>query len=245
MILPELAVCGLPLPLGGTSNHFRMEALRHAGGWDPFNVTEDADLGCRLVRLGYRTETLASRTYEEAVVKLAPWMKQRRRWLKGFLHTWLVHMRRPRRLLRDMGLSCFLTFQCMSLGIFGTALLHPFLAAAGFWYFLSGAARHDSVSASHAVVVGLAGALLLTGYGAGIACAQRGLRRLGHFGWWFTLASMPFYWALMMPAAWLALWDFAVRPHHWHKTPHGLSRLLRRTAQKPRQTRGINRASAP
>ncbi len=55
LILPALAAHNLPLPLGGTSNHFRTRNLRQIGGWDPYNVTEDADLGLRLARLGYRT----------------------------------------------------------------------------------------------------------------------------------------------------------------------------------------------
>jgi glycosyltransferase XagB len=95
MILPALAAHRLPLPLGGTSNHFRIDALRRAGAWDAYNVTEDADLGIRLARLGFDTDTITSCTYEEANVSLRNWMRQRTRWMKGFLATWLVHMREP------------------------------------------------------------------------------------------------------------------------------------------------------
>ena len=101
--LPGLAALGLPIPLGGSSNHFRTSVLRQLGGWDPYNVTEDADLGIRLCRFGYRTAVVASSTYEEAPAYIRPWLKQRTRWFKGWMQTWLVHMRRPRQLLRDLG----------------------------------------------------------------------------------------------------------------------------------------------
>ncbi len=99
-LLPALVTLRLPLPLGGTSNHFRRTALEHVGGWDPWNVTEDADLGIRLSRFGYETATVTLPTLEEAPVTLAPWMRQRTRWFKGWLQTWLVHMRHPFRLWR-------------------------------------------------------------------------------------------------------------------------------------------------
>jgi cellulose synthase/poly-beta-1,6-N-acetylglucosamine synthase-like glycosyltransferase len=98
-LLPGLAALHLPLPVGGSSNHFRTTALRQAGGWDPYNVTEDADLGICLHRLGYRSATLSSATYEEAPARFGAWLRQRTRWYKGWIQTWLVHMRRPRRLV--------------------------------------------------------------------------------------------------------------------------------------------------
>jgi glycosyltransferase XagB len=238
MILPQLAFCALPLPLGGTSNHFRIEALRGVGAWDPYNVTEDADLGCRLARHGYVTDVLGSRTYEEAPNRLGVWMRQRRRWMKGFLQTWLVHMRHPARLPGELGLSGFLAFQCLTLGVFASALVHPFLLGAASWYFLTGGALEAARHWPQAILMGLSGAVLLLGYGAGIACASRGLARLGYRGWRVTLLTLPLYWLMLTPAAWLALWDFIVRPHYWLKTEHGLSALLRRP-------RPINRVSAP
>ncbi|MFO1034043.1 MAG: glycosyltransferase [Hyphomicrobiales bacterium] len=228
MILPNLAGLGLPLPLGGTSNHFRTEVLRGVGAWDPFNVTEDADLGCRLARHGYLSDMLASRTYEEANTRWGNWMRQRRRWLKGFLQTWLVQMRSPGTLFRELGPAGFWTFQCMTLGVFSSALLHPFLLVAGVWYFWSGEAVREAMQWHLAAFSGLSGAVLLSGHITGMLCARAGLRRLGYRGWGITLATMPLYWMVMTPAAWLGLWDFIIRPHHWHKTEHGLSALLRR-----------------
>ncbi|MBI3702856.1 MAG: glycosyltransferase, partial [Rhizobiales bacterium] len=111
VFLPGLAALQLPLPLGGSSNHFHTATLREVGGWDPYNVTEDADLGMRLARFGYRSGVIDSTTYEEAPARFGPWLRQRTRWFKGWIQTWLVHMRQPRRLLRDLGLPGFLSFQ--------------------------------------------------------------------------------------------------------------------------------------
>lgn len=246
LMLPQMAGSGLPLPLGGTSNHFRTRALVEAGGWDPYNVTEDADLGYRLARLGHGTDTFSSRTYEEANTQLWNWMKQRRRWLKGFLHTWLVLMRHPLRLLRETGPSGFWVIQSMTLGVFASALLHPFLLAHALWFFLSGQAREQLLLPLHGLAIGLNGAILILGYAAALLCAARGLRRLGYRSWIATLVTMPVYWFLMTPAAWLALWDFLVKPHHWHKTEHGLSAMLRRPHERPECERAggrINRVS--
>lgn len=101
-ILPMLARLNLPLALGGSSNHFRIEAVRAAGGWDPHNVTEDIDLGFRLARDGWRGGVIAPPTWEEAPIKLGAWLTQRTRWVKGHLHTWLVLMRNPFRTAREM-----------------------------------------------------------------------------------------------------------------------------------------------
>ena len=99
VIKPGLASLGLPVPLGGTSNHFRTAALRRVGAWDAWNVTEDIDLGFRLARFGYKVETLWSTTYEEAPLTLGKWLPQRSRWLKGWMVTLGVHTRHPRHLV--------------------------------------------------------------------------------------------------------------------------------------------------
>lgn len=111
LMLPLIARLGLPMPLGGTSNHFRVAALRGLGGWDSFNVTEDADLGVRLARYGLRTATIASQTGEEAPVTMRPWLKQRTRWMKGWMQTLIVHNGDWRQLLKDLGWRGFLGFQ--------------------------------------------------------------------------------------------------------------------------------------
>jgi len=87
LLLPTVEKLGMPIPLGGTSTHFRMDALRDAGAWDPHNVTEDADLGIRLAQKGYRCAILDSTTYEEANCEMGNWLRQRSRWLKGYVQT--------------------------------------------------------------------------------------------------------------------------------------------------------------
>ena len=103
--LPGLASLGAPIPLGGTSNHFRRSALRALGGWDPYNVTEDCDLGIRMFRERYQIKVLESTTLEEANSDFVNWVKQRSRWYKGYLQTFLIHLRAPRQLKREIGLK--------------------------------------------------------------------------------------------------------------------------------------------
>ena len=129
VFLGGLAALDLPLPLGGSSNHFATAVLREVGGWDAWNVTEDADLGMRLARFGYRSGVIASTTYEEAPARLGPWLRQRTRWFKGWMQTWLVHMRAPVRLWRDLGAAGFWTFQLVVGGNVLSALVHPLFAA--------------------------------------------------------------------------------------------------------------------
>jgi cellulose synthase/poly-beta-1,6-N-acetylglucosamine synthase-like glycosyltransferase len=220
-LLPGLDLLKIPMPLGGTSNHFRIEALRAIHGWDPFNVTEDADLGIRLARLGFRVRTLDSTTYEEATNQLGNWLKQRTRWLKGYMQTWLVHMRDPRQLLRNAGLKGFFGFQLFVGGTVLSALLNPILwtiFALSFFVDLpllglSGTARS------------LAGSGLLLGnvlfaYLAMLGPFRRGWLELSPFG---LLA--PLYWLLISVAGYRAVWQLIHDPWRWEKTAHGLSKM--------------------
>ena len=123
--LPGLVMSDAPVPLGGTSNHFRRQVIEDVGGWDPFNVTEDADLGMRLHRLGFRTAILDSVTWEEANSDFINWIKQRSRWYKGYIQTWAVHLRHPLTLYRQLGLRAFLEFNLFVGGTPLLALLNP------------------------------------------------------------------------------------------------------------------------
>ena len=220
-LLPGLDLLKIPMPLGGTSNHFRIGALRAIHGWDPFNVTEDADLGIRLARLGFRVRTLDSTTYEEATNQLGNWLRQRTRWLKGYMQTWLVHMRDPRQLLRNAGLKGFLGFQLFVGGTVLSALLNPILwliFALSFFVDLpllglSGTARSF---ASLALLLGNA----LFAYLAMLGPFRRGWLELSPFG---LLA--PIYWLLISAAGYRALWQLVHDPWRWEKTPHGLSKM--------------------
>ena len=222
-VLRTLANHNLPLPLGGTSNHFRVDVLRSVGAWDPYNVTEDADLGLRLARLGYDTGVLDSLTYEEANTRLGNWMRQRARWLKGFLMTWLVHMREPALFMREVGPAGFWAAQVLTLGVFASVLLHPVCMAATVVLLVAYPALPQGSGLVFVMLSGVNLFVLVAGYAISIMLTRRALLRRGMHGWRGTLATMPFYWILMSLAAWLALWQFLTRPFHWNKTEHGLS----------------------
>ncbi len=216
-LLPGLERLNVPMPLGGTSNHFRTSALRAIHAWDPYNVTEDADLGIRLARVGLRVRILDSTTYEEATSRLSPWLRQRSRWLKGYMQTWLVHMRSPAQLLRHAGLRGFIGFQLFVGGTFLAALLNPVLWGVFLYGQLLGTPAAAETTA-HISILSLAIGNGLFAYLAVLSPARRG---------WFELApygmTAPVYWLLVSCAGMRALFQLCTRPWHWDKTPHGLS----------------------
>ncbi len=221
-LLPGLDRLRIPMPLGGTSNHFRTDALRRIAGWDPFNVTEDADLGIRLARLGLRVATLDSTTFEEAPVGLGNWLRQRSRWMKGYMQTWLVHMRHPIRLIAHAGPAGFAGFQLFVGGTFLTALLNPVLWAVCLWSAafggVSGLSFLDAPFA-HVSVLGLFAGNAFFTYLAMLGPYRRGWLELTPFGF-----AAPLYWLLISLAAYRGLWQLVVAPWHWDKTRHGCSR---------------------
>ena len=225
VLLPGLAALHLPFPLGGSSNHFRTAVLRQSGGWDPYNVTEDADLGVRLHRLGYRAAVLPSTTYEEAPVRLIPWLKQRTRWYKGWMQTWLVHMRQPLRLVRELSPAGVVAFQLfLACNVFA-ALIHPLFMAA-LCYYLVAQPPLEAISAmGHEATVFFV--TLLAGYASTVALDLVGLqrRRLLAHGW--VLLLTPLYWFLLSLAAWRALFQLLFAPQLWEKTDHGLAKSSR------------------
>lgn len=211
-ILPLLARLGLPLPLGGSSNHFRTEILRAAGGWDPFNVTEDADLGYRLARDGYRSTMIAPPTYEEAPITFAAWRKQRTRWIKGHLQTWLVLMRNPFRAAREMGLGAFASMQLMLGGGIVASLAHGPLA----FIVLTAALTDYNLTPADFI-------LAVLGYCVAMFAAMTASALSGDLSHVRAAPTMPFYWPLSTIAAIFALFELIFRPHHWDKTRHGMS----------------------
>jgi cellulose synthase/poly-beta-1,6-N-acetylglucosamine synthase-like glycosyltransferase len=223
VFLPALSRLDLPIPLGGTSNHFRRSALIKAGGWDPYNVTEDADLGIRLARLGYTTQMINSTTYEEAPTRFGPWIKQRARWFKGWWQTWLVHMRHPLRLMHELGVPGFLTFQTIMLGVLISVLIHPFFLLMTLWAMSgAGGPLYAAASGTGQVLVtfnlgNFAIGYLATAMLSGAGADRRGVKRILP-----VLLTIPLYWVCLSAAGFLALWELIRRPHHWNKTPHGV-----------------------
>jgi glycosyltransferase XagB len=221
--LPALASIGGPLPLGGTSNHFRTEALRACMAWDAWNVTEDADLGVRLARMGYRCATIELPTLEEAPETLPVWMRQRTRWLKGWMQTILVHMRDPLRLQRELGWSGFLVFQLSMTTIVASVLAHPFVLAHAILSLCRITLGHE-LSARQFAYVGLdlfsiTASYMTYGLLAG-AVARRSGKRVGIC----LQLSLPAYWLLISAAGWRAAWQFVREPFKWEKTEHGLAK---------------------
>ncbi|MGE0844986.1 MAG: glycosyltransferase [Flavobacteriaceae bacterium] len=221
-VLPGLERYGLPLPLGGTSNHFRTAMLLAAGGWDPHNVTEDADLGIRLARLGHRVGTLDSTTLEEAPRRLANWLAQRTRWTKGWMQTLLVHSREPRRTWRELGPLKALAMLAFVGGIVGSALLHPWCLA----WVIAELALGRREAAGDVLIAYLATANLAFGYVAGWTAGWIGMRRRGIRRFLPTLLTLPAYWFLCSLGAYRAVFDLLLRPFHWDRTRHGESRRM-------------------
>lgn len=220
-LLPMLAKHRMPLPLGGTSNHFRTDILRAAGAWDPFNVTEDADLGMRLYRLGYRADVIDRQTIEDAPTGIAIWSRQRTRWFKGWLQTWLVLMRHPRTLQREMGLKAFSVFHLLIGGMLVSSLAHPLVMlflGRSVVAMMRAPAKTVSFFDMTMFVIDLSNIFgsyaifLLLGTAAMVGHEKK------RIGWrWITV---PLYWMMVSVAAWRAVIELRTNPFHWHKTPH-------------------------
>lgn len=220
-ILPALAAHGLPLPLGGTSNHFRTAVLRKAGAWDPYNVTEDADLGLRLHRLGYRSGVIRRQTLEDAPTSPSVWLNQRTRWYKGWLQSWLVMTRSPFATARDMGWIAYTVFQLLIGGMLLSSLAHPLLFVS--LAFMTIALREDGVDLlltwqgllfviDMLNIVGSYTIFVLMGRSRMIAYERRHVGRR-----WL---AMPAYWLMLSIAAWRAVVELRTNPFAWNKTPH-------------------------
>jgi len=219
LFLPGLTNLGAPLPLGGTSNHFRTEVLRQIGGWDPFNVTEDCDLGVRLHKLGYRAVMLDSTTWEEANSRLGSWLGQRSRWVKGYLQTWLVHMRRPWKLLQQLGPAGWFSFQMTVGGSVLCYLLNPlYWALTIYWLF-----THDpAVTRLFPLPVYALGLFCLyVGNFVFVYLAVLGCLYRRYFGLVKYALLTPVYWLLMSLGAYKGVLQLVSRPSYWEKTDHG------------------------
>ncbi len=223
ILLPALERMKLPIPLGGTSNHLRVEALTQCGGWDAFNVTEDADLGIRLAYFGYRTRILPSLTLEEAPITLRAWMKQRTRWIKGYIQTWLVYMRDPIALKGRLGLRAYYGFQ-----FFVGAPALTFLLAPILWGVFIIAPLGLLPTRLSPYLLTLCMISFIGGLSINWVYARAVLRLEKWDGMANASTIFPFYWLLHSVACARALYQLARKPHYWEKTTHGVSRLFRK-----------------
>ena len=219
LVLPGLARLGLVVPLGGTTLFFRRDVLDRLGAWDAHNVTEDADLGIRLARHGYRTELIETVTFEEANCRPLPWIKQRSRWIKGYMMTWAVHMRQPRLLWRQLGPKGFLGFQVLFLGSISQFLLAPLL-----WSFmlLPFGFDHPLYAALPLPAVWALAITFFLSEVANIVIGALGLGRTRHGLSLLWVLTLKVYYPLASLAAYKGLAELATRPFYWDKTTHGL-----------------------
>jgi len=230
-LLVGIMQLNVPIPLGGTSNHFKINFLKEVGGWDPFNVTEDADLGVRLFKFRYKTVVLDSRTWEEANSDIENWIRQRSRWIKGYMQTWLVHMRHPLKLLKELGLKGFVGYQAMVLGTPLLPLINPV-----FWFLMimwiftkAGWIQNLFPGAFYysAVILFLVGNFMFTYtniigmYSVIRDCVLKKRQEFSYSIIKYALFT-PIYWILMSIAAYKALFQLVKNPFYWEKTHHGL-----------------------
>lgn len=221
-LLPWLSRRGAVMPLGGTSNHLKRKVLQEVGGWDSYNVTEDADLGMRLARFGYRVDVINRPTTEDAPENYKDWKTQRTRWFKGWMQTWLVHMRSPVQTCRQLGIGRFSLYLLYTTGLLLSALLHPFMVVGLIWGVVLGLSGFHDQAVLAAVIFN--GMNLLTAYLSFHVLCKKTLR-FDERRRYFYLWGVPFYWLLLSVAAWRAFYQMFTAPHHWEKTPHFPSRL--------------------
>ncbi len=218
VVLPALQYFNMPVPLGGTSVFFRISHLRNVGAWDAHNVTEDADLGVRFRRLGFETIVIASKTREEANPRPISWVRQRSRWLKGYVLTWALHVSSPITLYRDLGLWGFVCTHVLFLGAFGNYLSVPIL-----WMMWTLSSSHPLIGETTLsngfrwtfVSIMIVSQIISLSIGL-IALKNKEYRYL--FWAWLTL---PAYWIFGSAAAYKALFELVFMPFYWDKTQHG------------------------
>jgi cellulose synthase/poly-beta-1,6-N-acetylglucosamine synthase-like glycosyltransferase len=206
---------GLPIPLGGTSHHFRTSVLRELGGWDAWNVTEDADLGMRCSALGYRVGVVDSVTHGEMPHRVTAWTRQRTRWLKGFMLTALVHTRNPLRTWRTFGRAGTLTLLAFMAGTPLLYLAQPVVLV--IW-----ASGYKGLVAQQLHFTVMLAAVQLTTLVVWTSLAVRAARRHRLISAVFA-PLLPIYWVMHWVATWRGLHQLIVAPFLWEKTPHGAS----------------------
>jgi glycosyltransferase involved in cell wall biosynthesis/cellulose synthase/poly-beta-1,6-N-acetylglucosamine synthase-like glycosyltransferase/O-antigen/teichoic acid export membrane protein len=223
IILVGLQSINTSIPLGGTSNHFRTRDLIEFEGWDPFNVTEDCDLGVRIFKRGARTAIIDSVTLEEANGHTRNWLRQRSRWIKGYMQTYLVHMRHPVTFLRENGIHALL-FQLVVGAKLSFLFINPILWLTTIAYFTLYAYVGPTIEALYPTwIFYMAAISLVFGnffylYYYMVGCAKR-----HHWPLIKYVFFVPLYWILGSTAAYVALYELLVKPHYWQKTVHGLN----------------------
>lgn len=233
-VLPALSYFNLPMPLGGTSNHFRADFLKKIGGWDPYNVTEDCDLGMRIYSRGGKIKTmygrkrqkpnsssvamLQSKTYEEASAHLGNWIRQRSRWNKGYLATFLVHLRYPLSAIQKFGFWGLVTFVFCTFGTIFINLTNLFFYALFFcWLFFDppqvAVFFPPHLLKAHQIIFFLGNGFFIAMHVVAPLMEKRRATA-------FLALGMPIYWLLMIIPTFKAIWQLIIKPDYWEKTKH-------------------------
>jgi len=218
LFLPGMARLGLAVPLGGTTLFVRRGVLEEVGAWDAHNVTEDADLGFRLARYGWRTEVIHTTTWEEATASPLPWIRQRSRWLKGYMVTYIVHMRRPRALWRELGPCRFTGFQAHFIAALSQFMLGPLLWS--FWLMALGVGHPMLDRAPEGLLIAFS-VLFVTAALVDGAFTMIATRPPTHRHLWKWVPALLVYYPMGWIAAYKALFELLVVPFYWDKTSHG------------------------
>ncbi|WP_168456255.1 glycosyltransferase family 2 protein [Wolbachia endosymbiont of Ctenocephalides felis wCfeJ] len=207
-LLPGFQKMNMPIPLGGSSNHFSVEILRKVLFWDAYNVTEDADLGLRLAQMGYRTRIIDSETLEESPTNVFAWIKQRARWIKGYMQTYIVHLKNIKSLYKHTGLK-------------GVLLLNLFVGSAAFMFFTTPFLLLSLVLTK--VLNELFLCYFIVVYIVNLIFSIITIRQQKMPAYFYTVSILfPVYSLLHSVAAFFALWEFIFYPERWNKTQHGL-----------------------
>lgn len=242
--LPGLQSINATIPLGGTSNHFKIENLREIEGWDPFNVTEDADLGVRLFRKGYRTAIIDSTTLEEANSKIGNWLRQRSRWIKGYMQTYLVHIREVSKFAKENGKKHSLVFQLVVGGKIAFIFINPILWLATIAYFTLYAYIGPAIESVYPTAVFyMAVTSLIFGNFLFLYYYMIGVARKGQWNLMKFVFLIPFYWLMISIAAFRALYQLVFKPHYWEKTVHGFHLDIQKKKAMAEAVVGVEEAS--
>lgn len=218
-----LSKLGLPIPLGGTTNHIKVAPLKAIGGWDKYNVTEDCDLGLRFASLGYKVDYLESTTYEEACMRLWAWIKQRTRWTKGYMITWLVHMRNPIDFYKKVGFRGMVSVQLFVLGTPLVNLINPIMNGLFITWLLFDPMWLKELFPLYTWYMGIS--LLVFGNLTFIGISMIAVSRRKYFFLIPWCAILPLYWMLQSVATYRALYQLMFDPHKWEKTEHGITKV--------------------
>jgi cellulose synthase/poly-beta-1,6-N-acetylglucosamine synthase-like glycosyltransferase len=222
-MLPGLDTLDIPIPLGGTSNHFKLQELVDLGAWDPFNVTEDADLGVRAYAKGHKIAIINSTTYEEANNEPFNWIRQRSRWIKGYMQTYLVHMRDPAKLVKKIGWKGFLGFNFFIGATPVIFLVYPLLLTFFICYIIFDLSSIRTLFPDWVLFMSIFN--LMVGNILMIYVNMMAVFKRRYYELILFAIANPIYWLMHSISAYKGLYQLITNPFYWEKTNHGLSKV--------------------